>query len=230
MIGYNHIEFVSAKYVAHKLCRPFRRELNPNLYQSGGGASEVHMIKLIAANQKPLVLWCPNLVTFSFYPWGTFWSNFSRSDWSGGAAALFSSRHPKHFENEKIFLCLKIAEIDMRGQFWVEKNDSGHGNSFFKVKPVLRQKSPCIMCVQYIGRCSVHRGVFSTSGGYHEYIGGCSVHRGISWWMWGIPWVHRGMFSTSEGYHDYIGGISSVHRGMFSTSEGYHDTCGGATW
>ena len=35
--------------------------------------------------------------------------------------------------------------------------------------------------------CSVHRGVFSTSGGYHEYIGGyheyiggCSVHRGES--------------------------------------------------
>ena len=33
-------------------------------------------------------------------------------------------------------------------------------------------ESPCIMCVQYIGGCSVHRGVFSTSGGYHEYIGG----------------------------------------------------------
>ena len=39
--------------------------------------------------------------------------------------------------------------------------------------------SPCIMCVQYIGGCSVHRGVFSTlgdtmstSGGYHECIGG----------------------------------------------------------
>ena len=38
---------------------------------------------------------------------------------------------------------------------------------------------PCIMCVQYIGGCSVHRGVFSTSGDimstlgrYHEYIGG----------------------------------------------------------
>ena len=42
--------------------------------------------------------------------------------------------------------------------------------------------------VQYIGGCSVHRGVFSTSGdimstsgGYHEYIG---------------------------RYHEYIGGIS----------------------
>ena len=45
-----------------------------------------------------------------------------------------------NFENEKMFLCLKIAEIDMggggRGQFWVEKNDSGHKNSFLKVKPV----------------------------------------------------------------------------------------------
>ena len=30
---------------------------------------------------------------------------------------------------------------------------------------------PCIMCVQYIGGCSVHRGVFSTSGGV-QYIGG----------------------------------------------------------
>ena len=32
--------------------------------------------------------------------------------------------------------------------------------------------SPCIMCVQYIGGCSVHRGVFNTLGGYHEYIRG----------------------------------------------------------
>ena len=49
----------------------------------------------------------------------------------GVAAALFSSRRPKNFENEKIFLCLKIGEIEMGGQFWVEKNDSGHKNSFF---------------------------------------------------------------------------------------------------
>ena len=56
----------------------------------------------------------------------------------GVAAALFSSRRSKNFENEKFFLCLKIAAIDMGGQFWVEKNDSGHKNSFFKVKPVFR--------------------------------------------------------------------------------------------
>ena len=34
------------------------------------------------------------------------------------------------------------------------------------------------MCVQYIRGYSVHQGVFSTSGGYHEYIGRCSVHQG----------------------------------------------------
>ena len=61
-----------------------------------------------------------------------------QQNWSirGVAAALFSSRRPKNFENEKFFLCLKIAEIDMGGQFWVEKNDSGHKNSFFlKLNP-----------------------------------------------------------------------------------------------
>ena len=43
--------------------------------------------------------------------------------------------------------------------------------------------SPCMLYVQYIGGCPVHRGMFSISGGYHEYIGGyyeyvrgCSVH------------------------------------------------------
>ena len=41
--------------------------------------------------------------------------------------------------------------------------------------------------------CSVHRGMFSTSGGV-QYIGGCSVHRGDT-------------MSTSGGYHEYIGGI-----------------------
>ena len=51
----------------------------------------------------------------------------------GVVAALFSSRRPKNFKNEKIFLCLKIAEIDMgQGQFCVEKNDSGHKISYFE--------------------------------------------------------------------------------------------------
>ena len=56
------------------------------------------------------------------------------------------------------------------------------------------------MCVQYIGGCSVHREVFSTSGGYHEYIGGCSVHRGD------IMMNVGDTMSTSEDVQ-YIGGI-----------------------
>ena len=83
----------------------------------------------------------------------------------------------------------------------------------------------CIMCVQYIGGCSVHRGVFSTSGdtmstsgdimstsGDVQYIGGYHDERGDTMSTSG---------DVSGGYHEYIG---DVH-----TSEGYHDTCGGAT-
>ena len=49
--------------------------------------------------------------------------------------------------------------------------------------------------------CSVHRGMFSTSGGV-QYIGGCSVHRGD------IMSTSGDIMSTSGGYHEYIGGIS----------------------
>ena len=38
--------------------------------------------------------------------------------------------------------------------------------------------SPCIMCVQYRGGCSVPWGVFSTVGGYLEYRGGYHEYRG----------------------------------------------------
>ena len=60
--------------------------------------------------------------------------------------------------------------------------------------------------------CSVHRGMFSTSGDV-QYIGGCSVHRGD------IMSTSGDIMSTSGGYHEYIGGCS-VHRGN-------HDECGG---
>ena len=54
----------------------------------------------------------------------------------GGCCCSFVIKTSQNFENEKIFLCLKIVEIDMGGQFWVEKNDSGHKNSFFlKLNP-----------------------------------------------------------------------------------------------
>ena len=81
--------------------------------------------------------------------------------------------------------------------------------------------TPCIMCVQYIGGCSVHRGVFSTSGGYHEYIGGISYECG------GIPRVHRGISYECGGYHEYIGGCSVHRRDTMSTSGGYHEYIGG---
>ena len=67
-----------------------------------------------------------------------FWANFSKLINQGVAAALFSLRRPKNLENERILLYLEIAEIDIGGQFWVEKNDSGEKNFLFKVKPVFR--------------------------------------------------------------------------------------------
>ena len=54
---------------------------------------------------------------------------------------------------------------------------------------------------EYIGGCSVHWRMFSTSGDIMstledvQYIGGCSVHRGDT-------------MSTLGVYHEYIGGIS----------------------
>ena len=63
------------------------------------------------------------------------------------------------------------------------------------------------MCVQYIGGCSVHQGVFSTLGdtmrtlgGYHEYIRGCSVHRGDIM-------MNVGDTMSTSGDVQYIGGI-----------------------
>ena len=56
------------------------------------------------------------------------------------------------------------------------------------------------MCVQYMGGCSVHQGVFSTFGGYHEYIGGCSIHRGDIM-------MNVGDTMCTLGDVQYIGGI-----------------------
>ena len=74
------------------------------------------------------------------------------------------------------------------------KNKKGTTFIMFSSQP------PCIMCVQYIGGCPVHRGVFSTPGdimstsrGSHEYIGGYHDECGDT-------------MSTS-GDVQYIGGI-----------------------
>ena len=45
----------------------FERDEKLALSGREGGGSEARMTKLTAANQKPLTLWCPNFVTFSFY-------------------------------------------------------------------------------------------------------------------------------------------------------------------
>ena len=104
------------------------------------------------------------------------------------------------------------------------------------------------MSVQYIGGCSVHRGVFSTSGGiqyiggYHDYIGDIMstsslVHRRDIMMHVGDIMIHvgdtkstpgdvqyiGGYHEYSEGYHEYIGGYHEYIGG-------YHDACGGILW
>ena len=83
-----------------------------------------------------------------------------------------------------------------------DANRLGEGVNYLtlRVQFYANECTPCIMCVQYIGGCSVHRGVFSTSGGYHEYIGGCSVHRGDIM-------MNVGDTMSTSGDVQYIGGI-----------------------
>ena len=57
--------------------------------------------------------------------------------------------------------------------------------------------------------CSVHRGMFSTSGGiqyiveyiegYHEYIEGCLVHRRDIMMHWGEIMMHVGGTKSTSG-------------------------------
>ena len=56
----------------------------------------------------------------------------------GVAAALFSSRRLKNFENENIFLCLKIAEIDMGVNFGSRRTILDIKTHYFKVKLIFR--------------------------------------------------------------------------------------------
>ena len=72
-----------------------------------GGGSEARMVKLTAANQKPLILWCPNLVTFSFYPWDIFWPHFSKIGQSGGCCWSFLIETSQKFWKWKIFPMLE---------------------------------------------------------------------------------------------------------------------------
>ena len=86
-----------------------------------------------------------------------------------------------------------------------------------KLRFCFRSRSPCIMCVQYIGGCSVHRRIsvhrgdtMSTSGGYHEYIGGGGAVQYIGGYhdACGDVQYIGGYHECIEGYHEYIRGIS----------------------
>ena len=76
------------------------------------------------------------------------------------------------------------------------------------------------MCDQYIRGyavhwgCSVHWGVFSTLGEYHEYIGGAQYIGRYHEYIGGCSVHRRDTMSTlGRGYHEYIGGCS-VHWGI----------------
>ena len=91
------------------------------------------MTQLKAANQKPSYSMMPKLcVNFSFYP---ILTNFSKINQSGEGVdcccSFLIEMPPNILKMKKIFLCLKIAEIDMGDQFWVEKNGSGHKKTYF---------------------------------------------------------------------------------------------------
>ena len=62
--------------------------------------------------------------------------------------------------------------------------------------------------VQYIGGCSVHRGMFSTSGDVMMNVGDTMNTSGDVQYIGGIPWVHRGDIMSTSGDVQYIGGIS----------------------
>ena len=92
----------------------------------------------------------------------------------------------------------------------------------------------CIGGVHYIRWCSLHQGVLSTlgeyheyiggvkyiggyhecigEGGYHEYIGGCSVHWGISRCMWGDTMSTLGDVSTSGDIMSTLGFSIEIER------------------
>ena len=58
------------------------------------------------------------------------------------------------------------------------------------------------MCVQYIGGCSVHRGVFSSLG---IHRGDIMIRGDTMSTSGGISWVHRGDIMSTSGDVQYIG-------------------------
>ena len=104
-----------------------------------GGGSEAQMAKLTAANQKPLILWCPNFVTFSFYPWDIFWSHFSKIGQSGGLLLLFSHRDiPKILKMKNFSYAWKLLKLTWGVNFGSRRTILDIKTHFSKVKPVFR--------------------------------------------------------------------------------------------
>ena len=64
--------------------------------------------------------------------------NFSKIDQLGGCAAPLSLRLLKNFGNEKIFLCLKIAEVDMGVNFGPRRTILDIKTHFLKIKPIFQ--------------------------------------------------------------------------------------------
>ena len=99
------------------------------------------MTKLTADNQKPLTLWCRNLVTFSFYPWGTLWPNFSKIDQSGGLLLLFRHRDvPKILKMKKFSSAWKLLKLTWGVNYESRRTILDIKTRFSKVKSVFRGK------------------------------------------------------------------------------------------
>ena len=80
--------------------------------------------------------------------------------------------------------------------------------------------------------CSVHRGMLSTSGRYHEYTGGVQYIGGYHDACGGYHDACGGYHDACGGYHGYIRGCSvhwgdpSVHRGDIMSTLGMFSTSG----
>ena len=141
-VAYHLKLFYHSTVVIPCLCMSFKFSITAvslTLSGPGGGGSEARMAKLTAANQKPLILWCPNLVTFSFYPWDTFWPHFSKISLSGGLLLLFSHRDvPKILKMKNFSYAWKLLKVTWGVNFWSRRTILDIKTHFFKVKPVFR--------------------------------------------------------------------------------------------
>ena len=106
--------------------------LNLTLSDPGGGGLRGQTHSCQSETSYPMM---PKLGDFQFCIFKTpFGQILAKLVNQRGCYSSFLFETSQKLENEKVFLCLKIAKIDIggRGQFWVEKNDTGHKSPFFK--------------------------------------------------------------------------------------------------